>query len=152
MIFRDYTEPVHPIPKCPITPAHGRESTLGKRAQCLFIPKEIRSVFPSSSFSNPSDNIYQSQQDRNLDQWSNGRGKSLVTIRAKSCNCDSNGQFEVIAGGGKALSSGKFVTEAQLVCNQQGKKEDDDEVHNKWSSDSDNRDNLMDHLVTLRRE
>jgi hypothetical protein len=60
-------------------------------------------VFPSPFLSKPFNNINQRDQHRHLNQRSNSRCQSLITIRPKSRDSHSNGQLKVIACGRETL-------------------------------------------------
>lgn len=115
-------------------------------------PLLLTSVLPANSFSYKLDNIYKAKQYRGLDQWSDGGGKRLVTVSTKCGNCDSNGKLEIVAGSSETLCHSQLITKPELVSHKNSNEEDDNEINYERSGNSDNGDNLVNHLAALRCE
>lgn len=109
-------------------------------------------LLPGPSVSHPSHQIDQRDQHRYLDKRPNSSSKCLIAIGTIRSYSNSNSKLEVVTRSCKALGGSQLVSIPKLVTYPQREKEDDDEVHNEWCCDSDNRDNLVNDLATLRGE
>lgn len=120
----------------------------------LFFPRLriiLRST-PCPSLPQQSHQIHQTKQYRDFNKWSHRRRQRLITMCPKRRNGNRNGQFEIITRSSETLYRCKFVIEMQSTANIQCCKKDDCKVDNEWSRDTDDKDNLVDDVATLRCE
>lgn len=100
--------------------------------------------------SQPSNNINQDQEDRDLDQGAYRVCQSLITFHFACGNGNSYGKFEVVAGSSGALPAAELISKTQFLRNCQGGEEDDGKVDDKRRRDPEHGDDLLDHPPPLR--
>lgn len=109
-------------------------------------------TFPGPSTTHPPYKIDQPDQHGYLDERPDRSSKCLVAVRTIRGNGHSDCELEVVACSCEALGCPQFVSISELVAYEQREEEDDNEVHNEWCGDSNDGDDLVDHLATLRGE
>ena len=107
------------------------------------------SLGPLLTLSAPFDNVHQSQQDGSFDEWSNSRCNCFITLSTIRCDSYHECQFKIVACRCKALCARKHVPKSESLRDHECCEKDDGEVDNQGPHDSNDKDYLVDHLVTL---
>lgn len=94
------------------------------------------SVLPANSRGYKLDNIDKAKQYRDLNQRPDGGSQRLIAVCTKSCDSDGNSKLKIIAGGGEALSGSQLITKPEFVSHKKSDEEDDDEINDERSGNS----------------
>ena len=112
----------------------------------------VPSVLPVPPTSDPAHKIDERYEHRNFDQRSNRCRQGLVTLRTVGCHRNGNGKLKIIARCRKSLRRAQFIPEPSPTREPEGQEEDDDEIDEQRCRHTDDGDNLVDDLATLRGE
>src|SRR5690606_21566309 len=85
----------------------------------------------------PESHVDQTDQDRNLDQWTDDSGKGSPGVNTKDSDSNSNRQFKVVARRGKGERDRLGVIRADLFAHVKGHEEHHDKVDHQRNRNSD---------------
>ena len=101
---------------------------------------------------NPTHDVYQPNQHWHLHQRAHRTCQCLAAIRPVYRHHDGNRKFKIVTRSRERLRAAGLVLEAELLARERRGSEDDEEVYDQRSADSENRGDGVDDFFALGRE